>query len=177
MITESEFIERARKMKILVLDVDGVMTGGQIILDNNGDELKMFNVRDGHGIKMLQRAGVPVAIITGRSSKVVELRARELGIEVVYQGARDKMAAYADMKAKLGIDDAQAAYIGDDIVDIPVMAKAGLAIAVADAEPYVRDAAHLVMTRNGGAGAVREAIDRILMARGDWEDATFKYFS
>jgi 3-deoxy-D-manno-octulosonate 8-phosphate phosphatase (KDO 8-P phosphatase) len=172
-----ELKQKAEKIKLLILDVDGVMTGGQIILDNNGNELKMFHVRDGHGIKMLQRAGIKVALITGRDSKVVTLRARELGIEDVRQGAKDKLAVYRELMKSLGLSDEDAAYVGDDIVDLPVMRVVGLSFAVADAETYVRDAAHVVTSRKGGEGAVREAVDFLLRASGLWESVTAEYFS
>lgn len=167
----------AAGIKILILDVDGVMTAGKIMLDNSGNEIKAFHVRDGHGIKMLQRAGVEVALITGRESKVVEARARELGITQVRQGAKDKLEIYRDLMSSLGLKDAEAAYVGDDIVDLPVMRVVGISFAVADAEPYVREAAHVITSRKGGEGAVREVIDSLLKASGQWESVTAKYFS
>jgi 3-deoxy-D-manno-octulosonate 8-phosphate phosphatase (KDO 8-P phosphatase) len=176
-LSESEFLARARKIKVLILDVDGVMTNGQIIWDSNRNEIKAFHVRDGHGIKMAERAGLTIAIITGRRSDVVDIRAKELGINEVYQGALEKIPAYREILVKLGLEEDEAAYVGDDIVDIPVMSRVGLSFAVANAEPYVKDAAHCVVTRNGGEGAVREVIDMLLRARGDWESVTEKYFS
>lgn len=177
LLNDSDFLARAKKIKLLILDVDGVMTNGQIIWDSNRNEIKAFHVRDGHGIKMAERAGLTIAIITGRKSDVVDIRAKELGINEVYQGALEKMPVYREMLIRLGLVDEEAAYVGDDIVDIPVMSKVGLSFAVADAEPYVRDAAHCITARNGGEGAVREVIDRLLQARGDWEAVTAKYFS
>ena len=177
MLTDNEFIVKAKKIKLLIMDVDGVLTGGLIMLDNQGNEFKAFHVRDGHGIKMAQRAGLKVAIITGRESNVVKLRAKELGIEHVYQRSFDKLATYREMLMKLGLTDEEAAFIGDDIVDIPVMSRVGLSFAVADAEPYVKDVAQIVTVRKGGYGAVREIIDGLLKARGDWEIVTAKYFS
>lgn len=168
--------DKAEKIKLIILDVDGVLTGGQIILDNLANEYKSFNVRDGHGIKMAQRAGITIAIITGRESKVVEVRAAELGITEVYQRALTKMDAYADLTARLGLADDEIAYVGDDIVDIPVMKRAGLSFAVSDAEPYVKDTATMVTERGGGKGAVREVIDYLLMASGRWDMVTGKYF-
>lgn len=167
---------KAEKIKLVILDVDGVLTGGQIILDNNAVEYKSFNVRDGHGIKLAQRAGITIAIITGRESRVVEVRAAELGITEVYQRSLNKMDAYNGLVAKLGIADDEVAYVGDDIVDIPVMRRVGLSFAVSDAEPYVRDMAQMVTERGGGRGAVREVLDYILMASGRWDDVTGKYF-
>ena len=175
-ISGDDFRDRARKINILVMDVDGVLTGGEIILDKQGNELKMFHVRDGHGIKMLQRTGVKTAIITGRSSSVVSIRADELGIEDVFQGAKEKLPAFAELLERHGFKEEEAAYIGDDIVDLPVMRRAGLSFTVADAEQYAKEAAHFVAGRNGGRGAVREVIDLLLKARGEWETVTAKYF-
>lgn len=168
--------EMARGVSLIILDVDGVMTDGGIMLDNSGNEIKRFHVRDGHGIKMAQRVGITIAIITGRRSDVVEVRARELGITEVYQRCLDKVETYEKLKSKLGISENQTAYVGDDIVDIPVMKRVGLSFAVADAEPYVKEVAHMVTERGGGRGAVREVIDFILKARGDWESVTSKYY-
>ncbi|HEX9859911.1 MAG TPA: 3-deoxy-manno-octulosonate-8-phosphatase KdsC [Nitrospirota bacterium] len=176
MLNPELYKARAEKIKLLILDVDGVLTGGQIILDNVANEYKSFNVRDGHGIKLAQRAGITVAIITGRESRVVEVRAAELGITEVYQHSLNKVDAYTDLVGKLGITGEEVAYVGDDIVDIPVMRKAGLSFAVADAEPYVRAAADMVTERGGGKGAVREVIDYILMASSRWDMVTGKYF-
>ncbi|MHB8172946.1 MAG: 3-deoxy-manno-octulosonate-8-phosphatase KdsC [Nitrospirota bacterium] len=176
-MTIEEVRRKASKIKLFISDVDGVLTAGQIILDDNGVEYKVFHVRDGHGIKLLMRAGVEVALITGRRSKVVEVRARELGIEHTIQGALDKLPAYQELKERLGMKDEEVAYIGDDNVDLPVMKRVGLSIAVADAEPYVKEAADMVTERCGGQAAVREAIDFILKARGDWETVNAKYFN
>ena len=172
-----EIRRKAAKIKLFISDVDGVLTRGEIILDANGLEYKAFHVRDGHGIKLLMRAGVEVALITGRNSKVVDVRARELGIEHVIQGAKEKLPAYQELKDRLGVLDEEVAYIGDDNVDLPVMRRVGLSIAVADAEPYVREAADFVTERGGGQAAVREAIDLILKARGDWDRINSKYFN
>ncbi len=172
-----EIILKASKIKLFISDVDGVLTRGEIILDGNGLEYKIFHVRDGHGMKLLMRAGVDVALITGRNCKPVDVRARELGIEHVIQGALDKLPAYQELKDRLGVSDEEIAYIGDDNVDLPVMRRVGLSMAVADAEPYVREAADFVTERGGGQAAVREAIDLILRARGDWDRINSKYFN
>lgn len=177
MTGEKEYTDRAKRIKLLILDVDGVMTDGKIVLDGNGTEIKSFNVRDGHGIKMAQRAGMAIAIITGRESKVVDLRAKELGITEVYQKSHDKLATYTELLKKLGLKEDETAFVGDDIVDLPVMKRVGVSIAVADAEPYVKDMASMVTVRNGGEGAVREVIDWLLRAKGEWEGVTAKYFS
>lgn len=169
-------MDKAARVNLLIVDVDGVMTDGRIVLDGVSGEYKAFHVRDGHGIKMLQREGVKVAIITGRSSEVVNRRAGELSIEIVVQGSKDKIKDYDRIIADLGIKDEEVAYVGDDIVDLPVMRRVGLAVAVADAEEYVRNEAVLITERAGGRGAVREVTDMILRAKGRWDEATERYY-
>ncbi|MBI5641267.1 MAG: HAD-IIIA family hydrolase [Nitrospirae bacterium] len=168
--------EKARGVKLLILDVDGVLTDGSIILDNEGNEYKSFHVRDGHGIKMLIKAGVQVAIITGRHSKVVDRRAHELGITEVFQKCFLKTAAYNILREKYSLSDKEIAYIGDDIVDVPIMAKVGLPVAVADAVAELRQYALFVTKNRGGRGAVREVTDFILKAKGIWEGLFDEYF-
>ncbi|MCL5024566.1 MAG: HAD-IIIA family hydrolase [Nitrospirae bacterium] len=163
-------------IKLLVLDVDGVLTDGRIILDNEGNEFKAFHVRDGHGIRMLVKAGIRVAIITGRYSKVVERRARELGITEVYQKCHVKTVAFGEIIAKYGLTESEVAYVGDDIVDVPVMKRAGFAIAVHDATDEAKDHAAMVTEAGGGRGAVREVCDFLLKTAGLWESATREYF-
>jgi 3-deoxy-D-manno-octulosonate 8-phosphate phosphatase (KDO 8-P phosphatase) len=175
-VPEEEFIKHAERIKLLVVDVDGVMTDGGIILDGGGNELKRFHVRDGHGIKLLIRAGLEVAIVTGRESEVVKRRAAELGIKIVHQRSKVKLEAYEEILKETGMSDEQTAYIGDDIVDIPVMRRVGLSVAVADAEEYVKKEAMLVTERPGGRGAVREVTDLILRAGGHWDEVTKKYY-
>ena len=160
---------------LLLLDVDGVMTDGGIVYDGNGLETKEFNVKDGHGIKMLQRHGIEVGIITGRTSLVVDIRARELGIGLVYQGALKKLESYCDVKQKTGFLDSQIAYMGDDIIDVPVMRRVIFAAAPADALIEVRNAAHYVTSLAGGRGAVREVCDLILKGRGLWDEIAARY--
>jgi 3-deoxy-D-manno-octulosonate 8-phosphate phosphatase (KDO 8-P phosphatase) len=161
-----EIEEKARRIKLLILDVDGVMTDGSIILDNEGNELKRFHVRDGHGIKMLQRAGIKVGIITGRKSKVVEIRAEELGITEVYQKVYKKSDVYEKLIEKYQCEDENVAFMGDDIVDQELFKRAGLTAAPADAEDDAKKWADLVTDRKGGRGAVREFIDLILKSSG-----------
>jgi 3-deoxy-D-manno-octulosonate 8-phosphate phosphatase (KDO 8-P phosphatase) len=168
--------EAAGKIRLLILDVDGVLTDGSIILDNGGNEYKAFHVRDGHGIKMLIHAGIRVAIITGRFSEVVERRARELGITDVHQKCMDKRAAYARLAEKYSLSDEEIAYMGDDIIDAPVMAMAGLPIAVGDADEEIKQYAFLVTDKRGGRGAVREVSDLILKSRGLWKKIVDGYF-
>jgi 3-deoxy-D-manno-octulosonate 8-phosphate phosphatase (KDO 8-P phosphatase) len=162
-------------IRLLLLDVDGVMTDGGIVYDGNGLETKVFNVRDGHGIKMLQRSGIEVGIITGRTSLVVDIRARELGIELVYQGSLKKLESYTHVKEKTGFSDSQIAYIGDDIIDVPVMRRVMFAAAPCDALSEVCSVAHYVTTCAGGRGAVREVCDLILKGRGLWGEVTARY--
>lgn len=164
--TQQSIQSKAKKIKLLLLDVDGVLTDGRIILDNQGNEIKAFHVRDGHGIKLAQRAGITIGIITGRSSEVVNIRARELGIEEVYQGALDKMVAYESVLSKYNINDEEVAFIGDDIVDVPIFRKVGLAVTVADADPAVKPFIDMVTKAEGGRGAVREIINMILTSQG-----------
>ncbi len=167
--------DRLSRVRLLVMDVDGVMTDGRIVLDGEGNEWKFFNVRDGHGIVMLHRIGVETAIITGRSSKVVERRAKELSIGHVYQGAHNKLEVYEELKRKLGLSDEQVCYIGDDVVDMPIMSRVGFAVAVADAHPEVKKVAHYVTAMPGGRGAVREVAEMIIRAKGRWDEVMERY--
>ncbi len=166
---EKEIIEIAKNIKLLIVDVDGVLTDGSIILDNEGNELKSFHVRDGHGIKMLIREGVDVAIITGRQSMVVERRAQELGIKEVYQKCYKKILAYKEIKKKFSFKDEDIACIGDDIVDIPLLMKVGLSAVVSDADNEVKRCSMMITKNRGGRGAVREVCDFILKSKGVWE--------
>lgn len=167
--------EKLKSVKLLLLDVDGVMTDGGIIYDATGLETKRFNVKDGHGIKMLQRHGVEVGIITGRTSIVVDNRARELGITMVYQGALKKIDSYIDVKQKTGLSDAEIAYMGDDVIDVPVLRRVGFSAAPLDALPEVRGIVDYVSPHAGGLGAVRDLCDHILKARGAWADIVERY--
>jgi len=174
--TEKELQGIAKDVKLLILDVDGVLTDGSIILDNEGNEFKVFNVRDGHGIKMLVKAGIRVALITGRQSKVVERRARELGITELYQRCHIKTVAFDHIIEKYGLTEKEVAYMGDDIVDIPIFRRVGIPIAVNDATDEARDHAAVVARHRGGRGAVREICEFLLKAKGLWESMTKEYF-
>ncbi len=174
-MNDKKLIEIAQAIKLLILDVDGVLTDGRIILDNDGNELKAFHVRDGHGIKMLQRVEVHVAIITGRYSKVVERRAHELGITEIYQRCLMKSAAYEHLIEKLNVSDDEIAYIGDDVVDISIMKRVALPVAVADATDEAKAAAIIITNMQGGRGAVREICDLIIKAKGKWEELMNEY--
>ena len=162
-------MKKAGKIKLLMLDVDGVMTDGSIILDNKGNEFKRFHVRDGHGIKMIQRAGIKVAIITGRKSKVVEIRAKELGITEVYQKIYKKSVVFEKLIKKYKCRDENVAFMGDDVVDRELLKRAGLSAAPADAEDEAKKLADFVAKRNGGRGAVREFTDLILKSSNLWK--------
>jgi len=164
------------KIRLLLLDVDGVMTDGRIIYDDRGGETKAFDVKDGHGLKLLQRAGVRVGIITGRSSEVVNIRARELGIDIVYQGAKDKLLPFQEILQTLRLAADEVAYMGDDLPDLPVLRRAGWAVAPADAVEEVKPYVHYVTRRGGGRGAVREVCELLLRESGRWDELTDRYF-
>ena len=172
---ETVLAKRAGRIRLLILDVDGVLTDGSIILDNEGNELKRFHVRDGHGIKMLIRAGIEVAIITGRYSKVVERRAQELGIREVFQRCHIKTVAFDHLVEKLHLSPEEIAYVGDDIVDIPILMRVGLPIAVNDALEEAKEYAAMVTVNPGGRGAVREVCDFLLKAKGLWDSVLGEY--
>jgi len=161
--------ERCAAIEILVVDVDGVLTDGRIIYKADGTELKAFHVRDGSGMVFWQKVGKQVAILSGRKSRAVDVRAQELGIRFVRQGAVDKIATFRQLLVQLGLRAEQAAVIGDDLPDLQVLRAAGLAVAVADACPEVRAAAHHVTVANGGRGAVREVVELILKHQGRWD--------
>jgi 3-deoxy-D-manno-octulosonate 8-phosphate phosphatase (KDO 8-P phosphatase) len=175
--SEEEVRERAARIRLLILDVDGVLTDGGLILHADGQESKVFHVHDGHGIRLLLRAGIEVALLTGRSSQVVADRAKDLGIESVVQGSRNKLSDYEKMVQQRRLDDRDVAYVADDLVDIPVLRRAGLALAVADASAHVRDYCHACTMSNGGKGAVREVCDFLLQVQGKWEEVTAPYFA
>jgi len=158
-------LERARRIRLLVLDVDGVLTDGRLYLSPAGEELKVFHVRDGSGLVAVQRAGIAVAIVSGRDSAAVTRRAAELGIRHVRQGVADKGMELDRLLAELAIDPAETACVGDDTPDLPMLRRAGLAIAVADAHPALTEAAHWTTAAPGGRGAVREVCDLLLSAR------------
>lgn len=158
--------ERAARVQLLALDVDGVLTDGLLYFDSAGNELKAFNTRDGLGLKALQRFGIKLAIITGRESPMVTQRATQLKIDHVYQGCEDKLAAWMDLLAASGLGAEQVCYAGDDWIDLPVLQRAGLAVTVPAADLEVKNRVHLVTEREGGQGAVREICDLILRAKG-----------
>ncbi len=162
-------IDRLKKIRVLLLDVDGVLTAGEIIYSDRGEQLKVFNVKDGVGIRMLKAAGLQVGIITGRTGQALRHRCQNLGIDLVFDGIRDKTMVLRDLVAQTGIAEEQIAFIGDDLPDLAIMKKAGAAIAVADAHDLVKQAAHMTTQAGGGRGAVREACEAILKAQGNWD--------
>ena len=167
---------RIKKIKLLILDVDGVLTDGRIVWTSSAEEIKFFNVQDGVGIVLAQRAGLKVAIISARKSKVTEIRAKELKITEVYQTTESKFIAYKELKDKYKLADEQVAYIGDDLHDVPVLRSAGFAAATANAQEEAKQVSHYVTEKNGGEGAVREVINMILKAKGLWDKAVEKYY-
>ncbi len=155
MLEREEVERRAARVKLLLLDCDGVLTDGRITLVEGGDEQKSFHTRDGHGLVLLHRAGLRSGIISGRTSNLVTMRAKDLGVEFVRQGALDKLEAFGALLAEAGVEASDVAFVGDDVVDIPLMRRSALAVAVADATPDTRAAAHYVTRLPGGFGAVR----------------------
>lgn len=166
---------RAKPIKLVIFDVDGVLTNGQLFFGDDGQEYKAFHSRDGHGMKMLKSNGVEIAIITGRTSQVVAHRMQNLGIEHVYQGQLDKLPAYLEISEKLQLSAAEIAYVGDDVVDLPVMRKVGLAICVQDAHPLVIEHAHWQTPSAGGRGAARDVCELLLHAQGKYEQQMNQY--
>ncbi len=167
--------ERAKGVKLLLLDVDGVLTDGRIVYSSSGNELKFFDVKDGHGIKLIQRAGIMVGIITGRTSEIVRRRAEELGITLLYQGRFEKSAVLAEIVNKTGIIKEHIAFVGDDLVDIPVLKRVGFGASVSDAVTDVKEVAHYVSSFPGGRGAVRDIVEFILRNKGLWNSVIEKY--
>lgn len=161
-----DILEKAKKIELVIFDVDGVMTDGSLFLGDDGQEYKAFNSLDGHGMRMLQEGGVRVAIITGRTSNVVEHRMKDLGVDLIYQGYRDKTPAFESLLSEVKLSMEQVAYVGDDVVDLPVMSRVGFAVAVQSAHPYVKKHAHWITQHSGGRGAVRDVCELLLEARG-----------
>jgi 3-deoxy-D-manno-octulosonate 8-phosphate phosphatase (KDO 8-P phosphatase) len=173
-LTES-LQERCRRVELLLLDVDGVLTDGTIVYGDRGDEIKAFHVRDGSGLKFWTGAGKRAGILSGRKSPVVTRRAAELGLSIVVQGAADKMAALPDVLKEANVTAGQVCYVGDDVPDVPLLRDCGLGVAVADACPEVRAAADYITSTPGGRGAVREVIELLLSAQGLWQAVVKRY--
>lgn len=165
----SDLLARFKNIKLLVLDVDGVMTNGGLTIGDDGQEYKTFHSHDGLGMKLLKATGVEMAIITGRTSNVVKKRAESTGVAHFYQGAEDKLVAFNDLVDKSGLQASQCAFMGDDIVDLPPMLKCGLALAVPDSPALVLKYAHYVTAKTGGHGAVREVCELIMQAQGTFD--------
>jgi len=174
-ILDDKVIARIRLIRLLILDVDGVMTDGRIIMDYAGREIKNFDVKDGHGIKVLMRYGIDVVLVTGRRSAVVEHRARDLGISEVHQGVTNKLEIADTILRNRSLNYEHIAFVGDDIVDISLLRRVGFSAAVADAAEDVKKCADYVTIRKGGRGAVREVCEVILKAKGEWTDVAKKY--
>jgi len=170
---------RAQRINLLLMDCDGVMTDGRIMLLENGDEQKTFNVRDGHGIVLFHRAGLKTGIISGRSSSFVQKRAWELGMpqEFVWQGCHNKIETFEDVLIRAQLEASEVAFIGDDVTDIPIMQRVGFAVAVADAVEETKQAAHYITEQKGGHGAVREVTELILKSQNRWDDLMKRYLS
>jgi 3-deoxy-D-manno-octulosonate 8-phosphate phosphatase (KDO 8-P phosphatase) len=174
-MTSSDVQQKAARIKLLLMDCDGVLTDGRIWLFENGEEQKGFHTRDGLGIELWHRAGLKSGIISGRKSSAVEARARGLGMSFVRQGCEDKQGAFADTLALAEVTNEEVAFIGDDLNDIPLMRQSGLGIAVADAALETRERAHYVTKTVGGQGAVREVIELILKSQGRWDELVSRY--
>jgi len=170
-----DILEKASRIELVIFDVDGVLTDGSLFLSDDGQEYKAFNSKDGFGMRLLQDAGIDIAIITGRESTLVKLRMEELGITQVMQGRREKGPALDEMMEKTGLTIEQIAYVGDDVVDLPIMSRVGLSIAVQDARPIVKKHAHWITESPGGRGAGRDVCELILEAHGKWDDIINKY--
>jgi len=166
---------RARRVKLLIFDVDGVLTSGQIIFAEGGEALKVFHSQDGLGISAARRAGLKTAVITGRESEMVRRRGAELAMDEICQGARDKAEHLERLLAKHGLAAEEAAFVGDDLNDLAVMLRVGLACAVANAVPEVKAAAHYVASRAGGDGGVREIVEMVIKAQGKWDAVVDSY--
>ncbi len=174
-VTEERLLSRIRGIKLLILDVDGVMTDGRIIIDDAGLESKQFDVRDGHGLKILMRCGIGVVLLTGRKSRVVDHRAADLGINEVHQGILNKREVLDEILKRRKLSPEEIAYVGDDVIDIPILKRVGFGVAVADACPEATGVADFVTEHPGGRGAVREVCEVILKTQGLWAEVAARY--
>jgi 3-deoxy-D-manno-octulosonate 8-phosphate phosphatase (KDO 8-P phosphatase) len=172
---DSDIQQRAARIKLLLMDCDGVLTDGRIWIRENNDDQKAFHTRDGLGIELLHRAGLRSGIISGRISSALERRAQSLGVSFLWQGCEDKRQAFADTLAQAAVSHDEVAFVGDDLTDLPLMGLSGLAVAVADATAEVKAYAHYVTAVKGGRGAVREVVELILKAQGRWDDIVKSY--
>ena len=168
-------IEKAKSIRIVIFDVDGVLTDGTLYFTDSGEEIKAFNSRDGHGMKMLKASGVELAIITARESRSVKLRAENLNITLLYQGEKNKLKVFESLVTKLKLDMSSCAYVGDDLIDLPVMTRCGLSICVPSSPILVKKHAHYVTNSEGGQGAVREVCEMIMLSQGTLDAQLGKY--
>ena len=175
-VISEELKERIRKIRVLIVDNDGVLTDGRIVYGDHGDEIKFFDVQDGFGLVLLRRAGYKTVMMSGKKSRVNKRRAKDLQFSGIYQNAYDKLAVFEKAAKKFKVTPEQICYIGDDLIDLPPMKRCGLAVAVPDAVGDVLKAAHYVTSRRGGRGAVREIVDILLKTQGQWADVTSRYF-
>ncbi len=172
-----KIVGAAKKVRLLIFDVDGVLTDGGLILGDDGQEYKVFNSKDGHGMKMLQNSGVEIGVITARESQLVKIRMEGLGVRHLYQGQSEKLPAFLGLIARLGLTPEQVAYVGDDVLDLPIMLRVGLSVAVADAHPLVREKADWTTRLGGGKGAAREVCDFIMQVQGTLDAALQPYLA
>ncbi len=172
-----EIIERAKKIKLLLLDVDGVLTDGRFIYGNYGDEIKSYDVNDGLGVFLVKRSGIKCVILTAKASPVVKKRAKEMRIDKVYQDFHYKIEALEEIHKKFRVTDEEICFIGDDLIDIPILRRVGLAVCPPNAVDDVKQFVHFITEKKGGRGAVREVCDLLLKAQGTWKKATERYFT
>ena len=171
-----EIIEKAKRVKVFIVDIDGVMTDGRIIYSGYGDELRFFDVQDGFGITLLNRAGIVTIVVTAGKSKIVKHRARDLKVTSTYHGFMDKIDAFNDLLKRFKVTPEEVCFIGDDLIDMPILKRAGFAVAVSNAVDEVKENAHHITANKGGRGAVREICDLILKSQNKWDSVTSKYF-
>jgi len=170
-----DVFEKAKRIRLAIFDVDGVLTDGSLYISDSGDEYKAFNTLDGHGMRMLKQSGVELVIVSGRTSRCVEMRAQNLGIGLLYQGVEDKLEVFSSLLAKFGLGPEAAAYIGDDVVDLPVMRHCSLAVCVPDSPALVKQHAHYITQLPGGCGAAREICELIMQAQGTYQAQMSRY--
>ena len=171
-----DLIERAKKIKVLILDVDGVLTDGKLIYTDHGEEVKNFNVNDGLGIFLVRNSGIKCVVLTAKGSEIVQKRCKELRIDKVYKNCHYKIEAFDDILGTFKVEPENICFVGDDLIDIPVLKRVGLAICPKNAVLEVKDHVHFVSEKKGGGGAVREVCDFILRSQGKWEEVTKRYF-
>jgi len=176
-ILSQELKQRIQKVRVFIVDIDGVLTDGRLIFGNYGDELKFFDVQDGLGMVLLKSSGMKTVMLTSRKSKINQKRAKELGVDKLYQEAGDKLKVYEKILKRFKVAADQTCYVGDDLIDLPVLSRVGFAAAVDNAVPEVKQRSHYVSSRAGGRGAVREIADLVLKAQDKWESATERYKS